>query len=396
MLRKIVGRGHTSSVHDDRQANKTAESELMLEFTKLNGQSPPASPMDGLKTGMKYEFQRELRTRRTSRETPENGMRYAVVWQRARAKLKSRLMINKLRRDLNLYGSDLTARSNVSMRDENPFERVLHKCLLPPKSHFLDLWQLILSISILYTAIVFPFRMAFYARSDSTFTILDFLVDIIFVLDVCVNLNLAYFDSNFELITSRKRIFKHYLKRWFVFDVLSCLPIATSDLWFGMEADQGQYSDLLRLLRLPRLYRLAKIIHILDTASPSRQNGLLEKCKDVLKMNHGGVKLLTTVMMIGIAIHVAACFWFFAARGSGFGPETWIVRIGQVDSPVSTQYLASVYWAVTTLATVGFGDINGYTNTERVLSVCWMFCGIYFFSFTIGSLTSFLSNIDTK
>lgn len=396
MLRKIVGRGQSAAVHDDRQGNKTAESDLMLEFTKLNGASPTASPADSMQKGLHFDFQREQRTRRTSRDTPESGLRYALVWQRARAKLKSRLMITKLRKDLNLYGSDLTARSSVFLLEQDPQKKAMKKCLLPPRSLLLDLWQLILAISILYTAIVFPYTMAFYDRTDSVFTIFDLLVDICFVLDVFVNLNLAYFDEDFELVTSRKRIFKRYLRSWFISDVLSCLPIATSDLWLGMEAEEGQYSELLRFLRLPRIYRLAKIIRILDSSSPAGQNRLLERCKDVLKLNHGSVKLLTTVLMIGIAIHLAACFWFLSAKASALGPETWVARIGQVDAPASTQYLASVYWAVTTLATVGYGDINGFTNTERLLSVCWMFCGIYFFSFTIGSLTSFLSNIDTK
>jgi len=318
-----------------------------------------------------------------------------VVWQRARAKLKSRLMLSKLRKDLNLYGSDLTARSSVLLLETDPRSIAVHKCLFPPRSLLLDLWQLILALSILYTAIIFPYNLAFNDLTDSVIPILDLVVDLCFVLDLFVNLNLAYIDADFELVTNRRLIFKRYLRSWFISDVLSCLPIITSELWLGMEG-QGQYSELLRLLRLPRLYRLAKIIRILDTSSPAGQNRLLEKCKDVLKLNHGSVKLLTTVLMIGIAIHLAACFWFLSAKASDLQPETWVARIGQVDAPASTQYLASVYWAVTTLATVGYGDINGFTNTERLLSVCWMFCGIYFFSFTIGSLTSFLSNIDTK
>lgn len=387
-----MGKGRSAAVHDDRQANKTAESDLMLEFTKLNGASPPASPLDSMRKGIHYDFQRDQRTRRTSRDTPESGLRYAVVWQRARAKLKSRLMLSKLRKDLNLYGSDLTARSSVLL---DPRSAAVHKCLFPPRSLLLDLWQLILAVSILYTAIIFPYNLAFNNRADSVFLVLDLVVDLCFVLDLFVNLNLAYIGADFELVTSRKLIVKRYLRSWFISDVLSCLPIATSELWLGND-DQGQYSELLRLLRLPRLYRLAKIIRILDASSPAGQNRLLDKCKDVLKLNHGSVKLLTTVLMIGIAIHLAACFWFLSAKASDLQPETWVARIGQVDAPASTQYLASVYWAVTTLATVGYGDINGFTNTERLLSVCWMFCGIYFFSFTIGSLTSFLSNIDTK
>ena len=269
-------------------------------------------------------------------------------------------------------------------------------CILPPRSYFLDIWQLVLALSILYTATVFPFRMAFLQSSPNSIVILDLVVDLCFVLDICINLNLAFLSGEFELVTSRRRIFKRYLKGWLLFDVISCAPVATSELWLGGVVDQGTYSELLRVLRLPRLYRLMKIIRILDVTSPSGQNRILERCKDVLKLNHGSVKLLTTVLMIFIAIHIASCFWFLTARTSEFSPNTWIVRVSEPDASLASSYIASMYWAVTTLATVGYGDINGFTNTERMVCIGWMFCGIYFFSFTIGSLTSFLSGIDTK
>jgi hypothetical protein len=46
--------------------------------------------------------------------------------------------------------------------------------------------------------------------------------------------------------------------------------------------------------------------------------------------------------------------------------------------------------------TVGYGDIHAGTNTERLISVLWMMIGVGFYSFTIGTLTSVLSRIDTR
>lgn len=61
-----------------------------------------------------------------------------------------------------------------------------------------------------------------------------------------------------------------------------------------------------------------------------------------------------------------------------------------------TIYIASIYWAVTTLATVGFGDITAYSDYERMFAVAWMVVGVGIYSFTIGSLTSILGNQDTR
>ena len=59
-------------------------------------------------------------------------------------------------------------------------------------------------------------------------------------------------------------------------------------------------------------------------------------------------------------------------------------------------YVASVYWAVTTIATVGFGDIHANNDLERILSCMWMILGAGFYSFTVGSLSNILSALDTR
>lgn len=54
------------------------------------------------------------------------------------------------------------------------------------------------------------------------------------------------------------------------------------------------------------------------------------------------------------------------------------------------RYLVSVYWALTTLSTVGYGDIYAYTDLEMLFAITWMIAGLYFISFTISSLSSTL------
>ena len=55
-----------------------------------------------------------------------------------------------------------------------------------------------------------------------------------------------------------------------------------------------------------------------------------------------------------------------------------------------------MYFVLTTFTTVGFGDINGVTNSERVFCLILMLVGAVAFSFSISSLSSMLSTIDTR
>jgi hypothetical protein len=59
-----------------------------------------------------------------------------------------------------------------------------------------------------------------------------------------------------------------------------------------------------------------------------------------------------------MCIHIAACFWFLTARIDSFSPDTWVVRNDFHDETIIIKYLASIYWSVATVLTVGYGDIH--------------------------------------
>jgi hypothetical protein len=94
-------------------------------------------------------------------------------------------------------------------------------------------------------------------------------------------------------------------------------------------------------------------------------------------------------------VHMMGCFWYFIADLEG-SPDNWIMRCGYIDADTGAKYLASLYWSVTTLTTIGYGDIVPFTNLEKSITILWMMFGVGFYSFTIGSLSSVLSNIDTR
>ena len=55
-----------------------------------------------------------------------------------------------------------------------------------------------------------------------------------------------------------------------------------------------------------------------------------------------------------------------------------------------------IYRVITTLTTVGYGDIVPYTILEKIFSLVVMILGVGFYSYTIGNLSSILANIDRR
>ena len=90
------------------------------------------------------------------------------------------------------------------------------------------------------------------------------------------------------------------------------------------------------------------------------------------------------------------CFWYYIAKIYAFGPQTWVYELGLTEEDEYKLYLTSIYWAVTTICTVGFGDIHAFNNSERIICMFWMFFGVGFYSFTVGSLSTLIGARDTR
>jgi hypothetical protein len=58
-------------------------------------------------------------------------------------------------------------------------------------------------------------------------------------------------------------------------------------------------------------------------------------------------------------------------------------------------YIKSVYWVITTLTTVGYGDYKGYTPPEYIVQMCVEFLGIGFSSYLMGSINNLIGSEET-
>ena len=153
---------------------------------------------------------------------------------------------------------------------------------------------------------------------------------------------------------------------------------------------------MIRFLRLPRVHRLVEVSKIGKFFRQMNKDSYILLVQDFFQENAGMMRLVTIVGTVIVAVHISACFWYLTAKLSDFDEDTWIMRYGYIDDSNGKKYLASLYWAVATILTVGYGDISGRTLVERCFAIIWMMIGVAFYAVTIGIITSVLDHIDTK
>lgn len=139
----------------------------------------------------------------------------------------------------------------------------------------------------------------------------------------------------------------------------------------------GKLYKLIRMTKLLRLVRLIKVKH-----------RMVKHLGDILKVTAGTERLIFLLITFAILQHVTACVWIFVGRSDESSKRNWIYLHGFIDYTDYELYTASLYFTVTTLVTVGYGDISAENESERFVASGMMIMGVLSFSYLTGSLSS--------
>ena len=123
-------------------------------------------------------------------------------------------------------------------------------------------WDAVVVVCVLYNCMVLPFRIGFGDDEFGPLSVLELMVDVMFITDIFVNFRTGYFtfdkeEDEYILVLKQPQAMYHYAKTWFFFDLVSSLPVDLL-LLFNMKSKTLLYlrfPRMLRLLRLPRLFR---------------------------------------------------------------------------------------------------------------------------------------------
>lgn len=261
--------------------------------------------------------------------------------------------------------------------------------LISPYAKGLSAWNFLVLGLLLYSFVIVPYHIAFI-DGETVWDQVDMAVDVLFFIDILITLNTALPGPHKSLVTSRSQIFKAYLCGWLLPDLISIFPF---DL---LNVDSAGANNLVRFGRMAKFVRLVRGTKLVRLVKYFSKSDSMSKLAELLEVYSGITRLITTLYTVLLLVHLAACLWYFSAKISNFSPDTWVVRRGIQDSDPIVLYLSSFYWAITTLATVGFGDIHARTEMEMCICMAWMMFGVGFYSVIVGTLSSMLTSLDTK
>ena len=147
-------------------------------------------------------------------------------------------------------------------------------------------------------------------------------------------------------------------------DFLAILPFYLP--WVGVDL------RLVRIVRLFRLFRLAKLVRY-STALQTFGRVIQEKKEE----------LLTSLTFLGMMLLLAATLMYFAERDAQ--PDTF------------SSIPAAMWWGITTLTTVGYGDAFPITTIGKLIGSVIAVLGIGMFALPTGILgAAFLEEVEHR
>ena len=273
-------------------------------------------------------------------------------------------------------------------------------CLIHPTSKAMVFWEVFLILLLLYTATWTPYEVAFLDHAGDLDIVVDPLfiinrvVDVAFVLDIFLTFLTPYREGD-RIVDDNLSIIARYLRGWFIVDLVSVVPY---DLLAVLIKSNGV--EHLKSSRVLRLLRLARVLRIF------RARRVFQKFEATQEIKYSLISLgMFSVGVLALA-HWMACLFYLVSVAED-KDESWVTSYfdvfaesnlkadgtpGEVDN--LSLYVASLYWSVATLSTLGYGDIVPRTNPERMYSVLCTFIGGGVYAYLLGSVCSIITSMD--
>lgn len=285
-----------------------------------------------------------------------------------------------------------------SIIDEVSIDSCSSKLILHPDSMIRVAWDMIAMVFIIYQSLEVPFRLCFDVPLTGGWVVFDFIITIIFFIDIIICFNTGFYKQG-NLIQGRLSIFKNYVFGWFWIDLISTIPYS----WFvnGVFTDElsdesynNSNSSLYKSAKLLRIIRIFRFLRILKLLRLTKLKRILIKIEDFIASSTLAtvfvfIRLLSLVFFVA---HWTACWWYFiGTQDASNYPVTWVVYAKVTNKSTFDQYVTALYWAFTTMTTVGYGDIIPFTINEKVFAMVTMILACGIFAYTVGSIGSLVS-----
>ncbi|XP_070847027.1 voltage-gated delayed rectifier potassium channel KCNH4 [Chaetodon trifascialis] len=255
------------------------------------------------------------------------------------------------------------------------------------------LWDWLILLATFYVAVTVPYNVSFTPYDDTVTAarstiVSDIVVEMLFIIDIILNFRTTFVSQSGQVVYESRSICIHYATTWFFVDLVAALPF---DLLYAFNIT---VTSLVHLLKTVRLLRLLRLLQKLDRYS-----------------QYSAMVLTLLMSVFGLLAHWMACIWYMIGRKEIETNETWDIgwlhELGKrLETPyvnstvggptVRSSYIAALYFTLSSLTSVGFGNVCANTDAEKIFSICTMLVGALMHALVFGNVTAIIQRMYSR
>jgi len=255
-----------------------------------------------------------------------------------------------------------------------------------PNSQSRILWDCVAAILVIYDVVMLPLAVFKFQKNDFVIS-MDWITLIFWTINMPASLCVGYVAHG-QMVMDMRRILLHYLKTWFILDVLILVPdwtfIIINEGGEDVNSVGQSHTGVVRILRLSRMARLVRLMKL---------RRFLQSVYYAIESEYVSI-LIHIVQMIALVLafcHMIGCMWFLVSDTQD-GKPTWVNVHGYDEEDWPYQYALAFHWSITQF-TPSTNDIAPKNMAERVTAICVVVFALVGFAYIVGSITGSLTQL---
>jgi len=182
------------------------------------------------------------------------------------------------------------------------------------------------------------------------------------------------------------RTLRRYCKGWIILDMLASIPWE----WIPNGGGQLRFTKSFQIAKITRVMKCMRLARLLrEELIPPKMQIMIESNPSFAFIYGIGHVLL----LIFSVTHISACFWYMVGNNSS-KTDNWIHGLPEGLRPTSVwdRYLSSFYFTLTTMTTVGYGDVTVANYSEVGFVLVLLLVASIVFSYLMGTLVGLLDD----
>ena len=273
--------------------------------------------------------------------------------------------------------------------DDDEFEEVeSNNFFINPNSKFCILFDSLIFCLTLTYSITIPYYLAKNVKISkneniSFFNVLNYVSEIFNLFDIILSFFKAFYNFDEQLIKNSKLIAHNYIDSWFLTDLIESIP------FYGiLIVHESKYEINNKFYYLSLCIKMIKLYKIFQ------YNQAYKKiCNYLQNSNFFAEKkeLIIKIFMVLLSFHFGACIFIFFGKNSY---PNWIIHLNLNLNDFNEIYISAIYSLMTTITTVGYGDVTSYSFPEKILQIILLIFGIISYSWIVSSVSNYINKIN--